>query len=169
MPTTLPELPWIAAARADIGRKEIPGGKHNPWIVGLWPAIGVTWFDTDEVPWCAGAVNYWLKKGGRPPLKPAVAARALAFKDYGIKLSAPAYGCIVVFSRDGGGHVGFVVGIDQQGNLMVLGGNQGNMVKISPFSRDRVVAYRWPSIYPDAGRFKLPLLTSDGKLSTNEA
>ena len=49
------------------------------------------------------------------------------------KLNNPAYGCIVVFSRAGGGHVGFLVGKDKQGNLMILGGNQSNAVNIKPF------------------------------------
>lgn len=81
----------------------------------------------------------------------------------------PAYGCVVVFSREGGGHVGFVVGRDKNGNLMVLGGNQGDAVSIRPFPVSRVTCYRWPSAYPSSGRFVLPLLDSDGKVSESEA
>ncbi len=163
------ELPWIAEARKHIGQKEIKGAKHNPWIVGIWSAIGASWFKDDETPWCAGFVAYVLKKSGFKIIGPAKVARALAWSDYGVKLNAPAYGCLVTFSRNGGGHVGFVVGQDQHGNLMVLGGNQNDMVKISPFARSRVQAYRWPSVYPNADRFKLPVLSSDGRVSTNEA
>lgn len=159
----LPELPWIAHARRYIGQREVKGAKHNPWIVGLWPAIGITWFNDDETPWCAAFINNMLKLAGRPTIKPGLAARALAFKDYGVKLNAPAYGCIAVKERKGGGHVTFVVGRDQYGNLMCLGGNQNDSVKISPFKETDFVAFRWPSIYPHAERFKLPLLTSDGK------
>jgi hypothetical protein len=54
-------------------------------------------------------------------------------------------GCIVVFTREGGGHVGFVVGQDQQGNLLVLGGNQGDAVNVKAFPLARVSGYRWPS------------------------
>jgi uncharacterized protein (TIGR02594 family) len=160
---TLPELSWIAFARQYIGQREIKGAKHNPWIVGLWPALGITWFNDDETPWCAGFANRMLQLAGLPTIKPGLAARALAFKEYGVKLNAPAYGAIAVKERQGGGHVGFVVGVDQYGNLMILGGNQGDSVKISPFKREDFVAFRWPSIYPNAERFKLPLLTSDGK------
>ena len=96
------------------------------------------------------------------------------------KLPEPAYGCIVTFTRDGGGHVGFVVGKDKHGNLMVLGGNQSNMVSIAPFQRSRVTGYYWPSTWdaktktraisaPLASRYDLPLLNSDGRVSTNEA
>ena len=165
--TTLPELSWIAEARKHIGQKEIKGAKHNPFIVGMWSVIGAGWFNDDETPWCGAFVGYVTKTSGLGVAKNA--ARAKAWNDYGVKLNAPAYGCIVVFERDGGGHVGFVVGVDQNGNLMVLGGNQNDMIKISPFSKTRVLGYRWPSKYPAAGRFKLPVLTSDGRLSTNEA
>ena len=67
------------------------------------------------------------------------------------------------------GHVGFVVGEDQHGNLMVLGGNQGDEVNIKPFSPSRVLAYRWPGIWPASERFTLPVLNSDGRPSQNEA
>ena len=55
------------------------------------------------------------------------------------------------------------------GNLMVLGGNQGDAVRISEFSLDRVIGYRWPSVAPLPERYNLPIIGSDGKLSTNEA
>lgn len=98
--------------------------------------------------------------------------RALAYLDAGIRLSKPAYGCIVVFKRDGGGHVGFVAGKDKSGNLMVLGGNQNDMVCISPFKFDRVVGYIWPALAngqqttPHEFRYDLPILNSLGVSTT---
>lgn len=59
-------------------------------------------------------------------------------------MDKPAHGCVVVFARQGGGHVGLLVGEDTAGNLLILGGNQGNAVNIRAFPRDRVLAYRWP-------------------------
>ena len=53
-------------------------------------------------------------------------------------LQAPTVGCVVVFEREGGGHVGLVVGADTKGRLLVLGGNQGDAVSIAPFDRSRV-------------------------------
>ncbi len=53
-------------------------------------------------------------------------------------------GCVVVFERAGGGHVGLVVGETAGGRLLVLGGNQGDAVSVAAFQRERVVAYRWP-------------------------
>ena len=74
--------------------------------------------------------------------------------------------------------MGYVIGEDRRGNLMVLGGNQRNMVCTLPFAIKRATGYCWPSRWingkcaksvPDASRYNLPLLNSDGKVSTNEA
>jgi hypothetical protein len=55
---------------------------------------------------------------------------------------------------------------------MVLGGNQGDKVSIAAFPLNRVLGYRWPlrEFAPTIrGLNNLPLMESDGKLSTNEA
>jgi hypothetical protein len=72
----------------------------------------------------------------------------------------------VVFSRDGGGHVGFVVGQRENGDLMVLGGNQSDAINIRAFQRSRVSGYRWPVNEPKDPR-QLPLL--NGSRSESEA
>lgn len=73
---------------------------------------------------------------------------------------------VVVFSRDGGGHVGFVVGQHQNGDLMVLGGNQSDAINIRAFSRSRVTGYRWPVNEPRDSRM-LPLM--NGTSSVKES
>lgn len=122
---------------------------------------------------CAGFVAFCLKKGGKPILKPAVVGRALAWLDYGTKISKPAYGCIAVKSRNGGGHVGFVVGKTPGGHLLILGGNQDDQVKVSPYNPS-VFEFRWPGAgKPGEGplptRYDLPVLKSDGKPVLSEA
>jgi hypothetical protein len=75
-------------------------------------------------------------------------------------------------SRSGSlGHVGIVEGRDKRGNLVVLGGNQSNMVNRSLFGRDRVLSYRWPvaTAIPTTGFNSLPVIGLSGPLSTNEA
>lgn len=163
------ELAWIAEARKHIGIKEIPGPRSNSWILNLWFSLA-PWLgrpDDSAVSWCGAYIRYCLQACKLS--YPKEWYRAKAYLDLPVKLDKPAYGCIVVFDRAGGGHVGFVVGVDRFDNLMVLGGNQGDCVCIKPFSRDRVVGYRWPNLYPTNSRFKLPLLDSDGKVSQNEA
>lgn len=165
--TQFPELAWIAARR-HIGQREIKGTKHNPWIVGIWAATGVSWFLNDETPWCAGFVAYCLKAGGKPILKPAVVGRALAWLDYGTKLAKPAYGCLAVKSRNGGGHVGFVVGKTIGGRLLIHGGNQDDSVKISTYDPS-VFEFRWPGEQPADHRYDLPVFNSAGQPAMSEA
>ena len=164
------DLPWIVEARCYVGMAEIPGKQHNPTIQN-WLRTLKAWWSDDETPWCGTFVAYCCRVAGRAVPKDWF--RALAWADAGERLTAPAYGCIAVFNRAGGGHVGFVVGRDRDGNLMILGGNQGNKVSIARFAKDRVVAYIWPSNgarnQPAQDRYRLPVLAGNGEFSTNEA
>ena len=123
-----------------------------------------------STPWCGGFVAACLARAGLGVRIPKSFPMARSWAKAGAALSKPAYGCVVVFERGSGGHVGFVVGKDKAGNLMVLGGNQSNQVCIKPFSKARVLAYRWcgQTGAPAEGRYDLPVLSSDGKVSTNE-
>jgi uncharacterized protein (TIGR02594 family) len=114
------ELPWIAA-RKHIGQMEIKGPRHNPLILQFWKDIKRGGIKDDETPWCAAFVGAMLERSG---IKSTRFESAKSYLNWGVQIREPAYGCVVVFSRDGGGHVGFVVGQQQNGNLMVLGGNQ---------------------------------------------
>ena len=171
MAANTPDLPWIVEARRYIGMAEIPGKQHNPTIQN-WLRTLKAWWADDETPWCGTFVAHCCRTANRDIPKDWF--RALAWAEAGERLTAPAYGCIAVFSRTGGGHVGFVVGRDRAGNLMILGGNQGNKVSIAKFSKDRVVAYVWPSVngaknQPAKDRYQLPVLVSNGAFSNNEA
>ena len=153
------ELPWIAEARKHIGLSEIPGKNHNP-VIRNWLISLKAWWQDDETPWCGTFAAHCCRQGGRDV--PQHWYRARAWADAGTRLSRPVYGCLAVFSREGGGHVGFVVGQDGNGNLLVLGGNQGNKVSIAAFPRSRVLAYVWPSEngvkrMPAVGRYTLPV------------
>lgn len=161
---------WIDIARKYIGLKEVAGPQNDPHILKWWKNIGTS-FDQDSVPWCGAFVGGVLFEAGIKPVAGGASARA--WLKLPVKLDRPAVGSVVVFYRgspqSGQGHVGFVVGRDRAGNLMVLGGNQGDAINIKPFSRSRVLGYRWPGNYPREERFTLPLINSDGRVSTNEA
>jgi len=64
----------------------------------------------------------------------------------------PTIGCVVVFwrgKRDGWhSHVGFYAGCAKNGDILVLGGNQGDGVSIRPYPADRLLGYRWPETVP---------------------
>lgn len=173
---------WLAEARAYLGVAEIKGPHHNPKIIELLdradgaddgkPLQGIR---DDETPWCASFVSGVLEEAGIPSAR---SAWARSYLKWGVALAAPTPGAIVVFERGPtSGHVGFVAGRDAKGNLVVLGGNQGDKVKLSPFvaaapPQGRVLGYRWPGGHPlpaKAGLPSLPLIGGDGKLSTNEA
>lgn len=158
---------WMFEARKYLGLAEIPGPRHNPVIVG-WLARLKAWWAEDETPWCGTFVAHVMDTAGFA--LPKFWMRAKAWADWGERLGAPVTGCIVVFDRDGGGHVGFVVGRTAQGHLMVLGGNQGNRVSIAPFDRARVLAYVWPPGCPLPHPRPLVVMDAAGQgLSKNEA
>ena len=164
------EPAWLTAARAKLGTREIPGPTHNNVLIAFLNTAakwnGVVWRD-DEMPWCGGFVAACLVAAGVEPVK--IAARAKSWATYGALLREDRLspGAILVFEREGGGHVGFYVGEDAS-TYHVLGGNQGNAVTITPIVKRRLVASRWPRGYPVNGR---PIqLSANGKpVSENEA
>jgi uncharacterized protein (TIGR02594 family) len=169
------ELPWISEARKHIGLREKTGKNDHELLDAGWLSFGQKWLFGQ--PWCGLFVAHCLRSAGRYVVPLWFRAKSWE-SDQMAKLQNPAYGCIVTFTRKGGGHVGFVVGVDALGNLMVLGGNQSNMVSISPFAVSRATGYYWPSRLinnlaqhssPMITRYKLPVLKSNGKVSTNEA
>lgn len=165
------ELRWIAEARAHIGTREVPGKGDNPKITQWLIKLGAWWRD-DATPWCGTFAAHCLKSAGRGV--PRHWYRAKAYADgYGTRLTRPAYGCLAVMSRTGGGHVGFVVGRDTQGNLLILGGNQGDAVSIARFPPGRITACIWPEMadgsksVPRIERYTLP--TGSAAASRSEA
>lgn len=154
---------WLVEARRFMGQREVKGLKHNATILDWWKAIKRGGIKDDETPWCAAFVGAMLERTG---VQSTRFESAKSYLTWGVPLNAPTVGCVVVFSRDGGGHVGFVVGQDAKGCLLVLGGNQGDDVNVRTFARDRVVGYRWPASTPI---ITATLPTGDAAKSTSEA
>lgn len=154
---------WLAIARPLVGLHEIKGVEHSPEILAMWRAIKRSGIQSDEVPWCAAFVGACLERAG---IHSSRFESAASYLTWGVRLEGPAHGCIVVFSRDGGGHVGFVVGQETHGNLLVLGGNQGDEVCVKAFSPSRVVGYRWPV---DVPIISAPLQVGTAETSGSEA
>lgn len=157
--------PWIVEAKRHLGLTEIQGQEHSAEILQMWRDIKRGGIKSDETPWCAAFVGACLERVG---IKSSRFEGAMSYLTWGIPLTAPIYGCVVVFSRTGGGHVGFVVGEDEKGRIMVLGGNQSNAVSIAPFDTSRATGYRWPdgvSMHSES----LPIIASTAESSANEA
>jgi uncharacterized protein (TIGR02594 family) len=155
---------WIDEAKKHIGLKEIVG-KGTNLTIQSWLSNLRAWWSDDETAWCGTFVAHCIKKTGYP--LPKHWYRAKDWLTWGLDVHTPCYGCVVVFNRVGGGHVGFCVGKDEQGRLMVLGGNQNNMVSISPFTLDRVAGYRMP--IGTFHRGALPTIHTKQASSSNEA
>jgi len=162
------ECPWLAVARRYIGQREIPGKQNNPLIVRMWERIKQSFRD-DETPWCAAFVGSILELCD---IQSTRSAAARSYQSWGVEIDKPIPGCIVVFWRGNpngyNGHVGFVTGVTRDGNLIVLGGNQGDAINEKAFSRDRVVSYRWPLGVPVPSEALKPGWKKV-ELSTNEA
>lgn len=151
-----PELEWIAEARKHIGLKEIKGSEHNPLILSWLKKLGAWWFN-DEVPWCGVFAAYCLYEAGI--FYPKYWYKALDYLNYGTKLSRPAYGCVAVKKRKGGGHVCFVVGTTKEGKLVCLGGNQNDGVCYALYDPTEF-QFRWygKSGVPAPFRYTLPVI-----------
>jgi uncharacterized protein (TIGR02594 family) len=73
---------------------------------------------------------------------------ARSWLTWGKVLTAPAIGCVAIFSSSRGpraGHVGFYTG-ETSASIKLLGGNQSNEVNISNYSMKRCLGYRWPGL-----------------------
>jgi len=133
----------LKIAISQLGVKEIVGPQHNMTIVNYAKEIGAKWVNDDETPWCAIFMNWVLKRAG---FKFTSSALARSFEKYSSPTLFPNPGDIVVFWRkskeSGVGHVGIFLGFDVDGDVFVLGGNQGNEVSIRKYPRHQVLSYR---------------------------
>lgn len=151
------------------GIMEHVGKGSNVNISGWAKEVGVSgWYTDDDIPWCGLFVGVVAKRCGYPfSAGKLLAAREWA--NWGTAVLKPRLWDILVFSRPGGGHVGFYVGENEKAYL-VYGGNQSNAVGFAWIDKARCIAIRRP-IYkvgePDNVR---PIyLSFTGELSKNEA
>ena len=142
---------WLKLARADLGIREVPGVADNPVLVKRFASMTkiIGWlFNKDSIPWCGAIMAWWMNQCGiKPPLAPAI---ALSWAKWGTALSKPVPGAVLVFTRDGGGHVTLYVGEDAT-HYHCLGGNQGDAITIARLAKSRKPAIRWPAGEPVVG------------------
>lgn len=162
------ETPWMNTANSLVGTKEYPGAPSNPkimqWAAKVGRYMGIN-YDGDHVPWCGLFTAYCMVENGIIP--PSIAVRASVWSTWGVPLSKPAFGAIMTFTRNGGGHVGFYVSEDDT-TYHILGGNQSDAVNVMKIAKNRLSAIRWPSGRPLPTTGKVTA-KRDGKVSTNEA
>lgn len=166
---------WLQAEIALIGLHEGPGRADNPtiieWAKDLGGDIGKE-YTHDSIPWCALFQNHGLASASLPGTG---TLWALDFAGHWpcVELSGPAVGAFAPMLRDGGGHVINIAGRARSGNLMGCGGNQNDAVSIEEFHPARLnKGYWWPKGVPlpaQIGFGLLPIISSSGRVSTNEA
>jgi uncharacterized protein (TIGR02594 family) len=140
LPPIEQEPEWMTIAKNEIGVKEHHPG-DNKRIVEYHMATSLR-ATHDSVAWCSSFICWCLEQA---KIVSPRSARARDFLEWGIKLHFPKPGCIVVFKRDLGGHVGLYV-YETEDHVYVLGGNQSQMVNVSPYKKENLLGYRWPKL-----------------------
>lgn len=157
----------IAEGARYLGINEIKGKANNSTIMSWAKDVGVeNTYTSDEVAWCGLYVAKVVLKSGYQPVKDPL--WALNWKNFGKKQEIAMFGDILVFKREGGGHVGFYVAEDDK-CFHVLGGNQSDSVCITRIEKNRCVGIRrceWKIAQPET--VKRYFASANGKISTNE-
>lgn len=155
----------VIEARRWIGEREVVGKGSNPRILKAIQSVGARVlgipYTDDDIAWCGGIMAAWIATVYPAEVLPNVAVRAKSWASFGLALTAPALGAIMVYDRKGGGHVALYLG-ETATHWILLGGNQGNKVSIMarPKSQGDPTSIRWPRSIP---------LPRGGRVFTNAA
>lgn len=146
---------------------EGPGQANNPTIMGWAAELGLERvYTADAVPWCGLFMALIAKRAAKPV--PASPLWALNWAKWGVDGGQPELGDVLVFKRDGGGHVGLYVGEDHSA-YHVLGGNESDRVTIIRIDKTRLYACRQFFATAKPGNVRPIILQSFGAPSVNEA
>lgn len=134
----------IKAALRYYGTKELPGVKGNSRIVRWLQAIGFKTSD-DKISWCSAFMHQIAREcaAEAPEEKKGLARQWLTVGDEK-RLHFALQGDVVVFKRgtkSWQGHVGLFI-CELGSHIMVLGGNQGNQVKIAAYPKSKLLGVR---------------------------
>jgi len=166
--TREPGPKMIVEALKLYGTLETPGSANNPTIIAWAKEVGgevADAYKADSIPWCGLFMAVVAKRADKEiPKHPLW---ALSWSAFGAKSPAAALGDVLVFVRNGGGHVGLYVGEDAAA-FHVLGGNQSDRVCITRVSRSRLYAARRPLYRVQPGNVRPVHLEATGALSLNE-
>ncbi|CAN5333696.1 TIGR02594 family protein [soil metagenome] len=157
----------ISEGLALLGTIETPGTADNPVIIGWANEVGLSkTYSDDSIPWCGLFAAVVAKRAGKAVVGGPLWARNWA--KFGEETGKPSLGDVLVFQRDGGGHVGFYVAEDSIA-YHVLGGNQSDKVSIARVAKARCVATRRPGYTLAPASVRPYHVSASGSLSENEA
>lgn len=169
---TLPRT--IQAALELIGTREVVGKGSNRTIMDWRDALNqagvkISGYSDDDIPWCGlfvAWVTYKRRDNASEVVKDPLWARNWA--NYGNKADKASLGDVLVFVRNGGGHVGFYIAEDAT-CYHVLGGNQSNSVTITRIEKSRCIAVRRPPYQNQPATVRPFIVASSGAISKNES
>lgn len=161
------EMTPVGLALTLLGTNEAENAEVVQAMMDRWVGEGNLDVTTGSGAWCAAFVSSVLADSGYAEILAPVRAgeaysendprrgddwnyaRAQAFESIGAAVAEESarIGDIVVIEGSGGPntrHVGFFAGYDENGNIKILGGNQGNEVNVTAYDRDRIRAVRRP-------------------------
>lgn len=150
------------------GTKEMPGNADSPEILAWAKETGLNRaYSSDAVAWCGLFMAVVAKRADKEFPKDPLWARN--WVKFGEAADTPMLGDVLVFTRDGGGHVGIYVGEDDT-TWHVLGGNQTDAVTITRLKKNRLLAARRPSWkIAQPSNVRKVFLDASGVVSENEA
>lgn len=159
--TDLPKgsQPWMNEAKADLGKKETDAS-YNKEMSAKWKLVGLNLGTIKEnwAAWCGLFVAACLAGAGYGYQKNGATAKN--WDNFGQKIewkiNGIPQGAIVRINHNANckssssNHVTFSYGDCtpedvKSGNFQGLGGNQGNMVKVSSFPMGHICSVRWPN------------------------
>lgn len=171
-----PDAPSLIKAAVPLyGTVEFAGKADNQailnWAEEVEKALGAKHlgYTADSIPWCGLFAGVVAARAGWADQMPKTPLWAKSWLEFGQKADVPMFGDILVFGRDGGGHVGFYVGEDA-GYWHVLGGNQSDAVTITRIAKGRLLGARrpkWRVAQPASVR--IVRVGASGPVSKNEA
>ncbi|MCA3711033.1 MAG: TIGR02594 family protein [Phenylobacterium sp.] len=163
--TPLPRM--VSAALAELGVREAAGAANTTQILRWAVETGLNAdYRADSIPWCGLFMAHVARISGREP--PPAPPWALSWARFGIEGGQPELGDVLVFMRQGGGHVGLYIGEDSR-CYHVLGGNQGDRVCITRIAKERLYAVRQPPYVNKPCSAATYRLAATGEVSSNEA
>lgn len=161
----------LVEALRHYGELEVAGSGNNVNIMRWAKEVGVSgWYTQDSIPWCGLFIGVVAKRAGYP----FSAAKLLAAREWlnwgqPVEKGQEKLGDILVFSRNGGGHVGIYIGESPKA-FLVYGGNQSDSVTFSWILKSRCIGTRRP-IYKigQPQNVRKIFLNDNGTFSNNEA
>lgn len=146
------------------GVTEKAGSGNNPEILSWAKETGLKQYTQDETPWCGLFMAVIAKRACKPLPKSPLWARD--WSKWGSPCE-PELGCVLVFERGSGGHVGLYVGEDLE-CYHVLGGNQGDKVCVTRIKKGRLLASRNLYAIGKPKNVRRIFLSPTGVISANE-